>query len=102
MKTLICKVAVMMFISAALFARVLAVDSSDPTDVNKLLSDGDTEVTVENWYVTFSLIDKQIGKFSATIPPKYPLKMVFMRCHSRVIQPHGASTLIMKPIVSYK
>ncbi len=47
MKALIVRVAVMLLVSMVLFSHVFADDSSDPTTVNKLLSDGETEVTAD-------------------------------------------------------
>ena len=45
----------MILVSATIFAYVSADDNSDPTTVNKLLSDGSTEVTVDKllYDVTF-------------------------------------------------
>jgi hypothetical protein len=74
LKALSIKVAAVLLVSMMVFAHVFAYDSSDPTDVNKLLSDGNTEVTVDKLVkeVTFDNSDDwethtdESSKFSIT------------------------------------
>lgn len=47
MKALIVRVTVILLVSVALFTHVFAQDNGDPSAVNKLLSDGATEVTAD-------------------------------------------------------
>ncbi|MEP6985766.1 MAG: family 16 glycoside hydrolase [Chloroflexota bacterium] len=47
MKSFRAGLAIMLLLSTAAFTHVFAADNSDPTDINKLLSDGNTEVTVD-------------------------------------------------------